>query len=89
MSEYERLGVPEDSEQIAGADKFERSENLSAPAAPPVGPGVPPTTPPSGGVDPDDAWEDDWPTGSLSHATGEGAESPDSLSWERTYRPRR
>ena len=68
---------------VAGKDKFERSENLSFPAGPPsaslVPPGGPPAEPTSGGLDPDEVWEDDRPPARQS--TDEVAGLADSLSW--------
>jgi transposase InsO family protein len=67
--------------QDAGKDTFERSENVSFPAGPPPVPPLPPVKPPaaatSGGLDPDEAWEEDEAPSRSEEVSG----LPDSLSW--------
>ena len=79
------------AEDQAGKGKFERSENLPFPAAPPAGPGVPTAgasgAPASAGLDPDETWEDAWPPASPPQATDEVAGLPDSLSWAEDAPP--
>ena len=77
MNEGQKYGSEEALQLDAGKGKFERSENLPFPAAPPSAPPVPPgevsAGPPPGGLK--HVWEEDEPCG----RSEEG--SPDSLSW--------
>jgi transposase InsO family protein len=81
MNEEQKYASEEALHLVAGKDKFERSENLSFPAgplsAPPVSPGRPPAAPPSGGLDPEDGWDED----EASQRSEEVSDLPDSLSW--------
>jgi transposase len=81
MNEEQKYASEEALHLAAGKGKFERSENLSFPAgppsAPPVPPGRPPQAPPSGGLDPDDDWEED----ETSPWSEEVSSLPDSLCW--------
>jgi len=83
MNEEQKYSSEEALHLAAGKGKFERSENLPFPAGPPPAPASPPGEPPaestSGGLDPDDAWEEDQPR--APQRTDEVADLPDSLSW--------
>jgi transposase InsO family protein len=85
MNEEQKYASEEALHLAAGKDKFERSENLSFPAVPPSVPPVPPVIPPaeptSGGLDPNEAWEEAWPAAPASQQAAEVGGLPDSLSW--------
>ena len=85
MNESERCPWEENPEQTAGQAPFERSENGACPASPPAGPeGPPPATPvapTTGGLGPDEAWEEDWLSAPASPRTDEVPGVPGSFPW--------
>ena len=85
MNEQEKYPSEQRQGPLAGKGELERSESSPFPAAPPTGPGASPGAAPgaptSGGLDPDEAWEEAWPAAPAPQSTDEVAGLPDSLSW--------
>lgn len=83
MNQEEKYPREEVLNEYAGKDTFERSEKVSFPAAaPPQPPGIPLVATSSGGLDPDDEWDEDGSPQSMDEVTG----SKDPLAWAEEVR---